>query len=324
MDKVLYIIGNGFDLHHELKTSYWNFAEYLRETNSKIYDRLVSYIRLSNDEETLWGKFEENLAKLDAAEVLSDNSDIIPEISSDDYEKDMHVFPSIMSDILSDLTEGLVSEFQDFIRIVQYPPSAFEFSVSWDKQAKFLSFNYTDTLERIYKIEPDHIEYIHNTAHRGDEKIILGHGVDPKNFEEKRPEPPQGLSKEELQDWWDEHDDYDPSYTPGKETLMEYFQASFKPTQEIIKAKSYFFQSLFDVENVFVFGHSLSEVDIPYFQEIVKSVRKDAKWTVSIYSEEEISLHSDALLSLGLNQDQIEFIYLEDIQIKNNQLNINF
>ncbi|WP_215491193.1 AbiH family protein, partial [Escherichia coli] len=40
----LYIIGNGFDLHHELDTSYFSFGDYLRKKDQDIYDHLVDFM----------------------------------------------------------------------------------------------------------------------------------------------------------------------------------------------------------------------------------------------------------------------------------------
>jgi hypothetical protein len=44
--KTLYIIGNGFDIHHNLDTRYQSFANYLAENNSDVYDLLLNYYGL--------------------------------------------------------------------------------------------------------------------------------------------------------------------------------------------------------------------------------------------------------------------------------------
>ena len=44
--KHLYIIGNGFDLHHEMKTSYPHFREWLKANDASVLytiDELFSY-----------------------------------------------------------------------------------------------------------------------------------------------------------------------------------------------------------------------------------------------------------------------------------------
>ena len=39
----LYIIGNGFDLHHDLRTSYSDFGKFLNKRNISLYDQLLDY-----------------------------------------------------------------------------------------------------------------------------------------------------------------------------------------------------------------------------------------------------------------------------------------
>lgn len=325
MTKRLYIVGNGFDLHHCLRTSYYDFAKFLKENNKNLYETLESYISYPSSDKDLWSRFEENLANLDAEEILSEHTDTLPDYASDDFrDRDRYVFPDIMDEHYQKLTSGLFSEFEAFIRKVDFPKSAFEFKIELDKSATFLTFNYTDTLERLYKIDKKQILYIHNSVFYSNEGIVLGHGIDPKNFEEKRPNPPDGLSDEELEIWHDQHDDYDYSYDTGKETLMQYFKDTYKPTQEIIKRHASFFKSIAHISEVFVLGHSISPVDLTYFDHIVKSIDKDVKWVVSLYDTRERKRHLETLKSLNIEEDNITLFELTDIQENNNQLKINF
>lgn len=41
MKKRLYIIGNGFDLHHGLESSYNDFRDFVAEYNKKLYYSIV-------------------------------------------------------------------------------------------------------------------------------------------------------------------------------------------------------------------------------------------------------------------------------------------
>ena len=38
--KTLYIIGNGFDLHHNLPTQYSDFSKYIQEKNVELYNTI--------------------------------------------------------------------------------------------------------------------------------------------------------------------------------------------------------------------------------------------------------------------------------------------
>jgi len=324
MSKTLYIIGNGFDLHHGLKTSYYDFAQYLKTKDSNLYDLLEKYIAFAQSDKDLWGKFEENLAGLDADQILEDNKNYLPNIASDAFRSgDMHVFPDIMDGIFINLTTDLIEVFQKFILDVEIPKSVYEKEINIDKNSLFLSFNYTNTLETIYKIEPKIILYIHNSPFYRYDSIILGHGMDPESFKEKAPHPPEGLTKEEEERWQEEHDDYDYSYDTGKENLMKYFSHSYKPTKEIISKNKSFFSKLGGIDNIFILGHSLSSVDIPYFEEIVKSASPNVHWTVSYYYGAEKETHLIALTTLGIKEENITFVELQELQKANNQLKID-
>lgn len=325
MTTKLYIIGNGFDLHHYLKTSYYDFAKYLRENYNDIHTNLESYVSYPDSEKDLWSKFEENLANLDAEEILSEHTDTLPNYASDDFrDRDRYIFPDIMEEHFQKLTSGLFSAFEEFIQQVEFPKYSWEYKIEIDKEAFFLTFNYTNTLERIYLIDKSKIIYIHNSAFYGSEGIILGHGIDPETFEEKRPEPPDSLEIDELEEWYNQNDDYDYSYDEGKQNLMRYFKVTHKPTREIINQHSYFFENLKTVKEIFVFGHSMSAVDLPYFEEVAKNLNKDVKWTVSFYNSEEYKRHLSTLDKLGVSIDNIRLIQLENLQDSNKQLKIEF
>jgi len=49
----------------------------------------------------------------------------------------------------------------------------------------------------------------------------------------------------------------------------EYFNLSQKPVADIIKKHKDFINDLYDIEHIYVLGHSLNAVDIPYFQAVL-------------------------------------------------------
>lgn len=325
MTDKFYIIGNGFDLHHKLKTSYYDFANYLKTNNKDVYDTLEKYISYPKSDKDLWYKFEENLANLDAGEIISENSGTLPNYADDDFrDGDRHVFPDIMDEYYQKLTESLVEEFLIFIQNVEYPLISNELKIEIDINSLFLTFNYTNTLERLYKIDRKNILYIHNSAFYGPEQIILGHGIDPSNFQEKLPEPPDDIDPEDYEKWYQENDDYDYSYDTGKENLMKYFEATFKPTKKIINNNASFFSTLSKFKEIFIFGHSLSNIDLPYFEEIFKHSNADAEWKVSYYNGEEGKKHFETLIKIGVKKDKISLFKLADFQQNNRQLKFEF
>ncbi len=323
MNEKLYVIGNGFDLHHNLKTSYYAFADYLKDNNRPLYDALESYVSYPSTHNDLWWQFENNLANLNIDEILSENSDQLPDYESDEFrDRDKYAFPDLMENYLELLTSDLIESFTEFIQKVKYPKSSKEYLLELDVNSQFLTFNYTKTLELLYGIDRNQIIYIHNSAFYGGGNIVLGHGISPENFKEDIPEPPEDINPEDYGKWYAGNSgDY--SYDTGKASLWRYFELTFKPTQTIIKRNYLFFNSLKTIKSIYVLGHSISQIDLPYFKELVKSVNKSVTWNVSYYSSQEKERHFETLKSIGVIENNINLFELMDIQKNNKQLKLD-
>lgn len=325
MNKKLYVIGNGFDLHHKLKTSYYSFATYLKDQNPKLYDILDTYVSYPSSDTDLWYQFESNLANLNAEEILSENIGSLPDYFSNTFKPgDRFAFPDIMEEYLRLLTTGLIELFTEFIQQVEYPRSTKDYVVELDIEATFLSFNYTKTLEKLYGIDTERIRYIHNSAYFGSGHIILGHGITPKAFLEEGPEPPDDVDPEDYEEWYRNNTNWDYSYDTGKETLFHYFLLTYKPTEKVIQNNRSFFDSLKNVESVFVLGHSIAAVDLPYFEELVKSLKETVIWNVSFFNYSEKVRHLETLKDLGIPEERIIQFELTAIQKSNVQLKLSF
>ena len=61
-----------------------------------------------------------------------------------------------------------------------------------------------------------------------------------------------------------------------------------KPTKRIIEDNSIFFESLSMIKKITVIGHSLSKVDMPYFEKVIDSVGDNVVWNFSFHSENDI------------------------------------
>lgn len=322
--KNLYIIGNGFDLYHGLDTRYQSFAKYLAKKDNEVYELFLTYYGLpdisedpiTDEEYAAWATFELALADLDYEQVLDDHSDSIANPGADDFrDRDWHTYQIEMEMIIEKLTDKLIADFNAFILNVNYPNNIDDKKINILPQSLFLNFNYTNTIEKYYNISANAICYIHNKAKVADSNIILGHGTDPANFIEKDPEPPENLSEEELEQWRDAMaDQYDYSYDSAKSEILSYYTKAFKNTENIINQNSDFFKKLSNVENVYVLGHSISEVDIKYFETVVNTAKKDANWFVTYYSDYEKQKHLDTLTNLGIKSQNLTQIKMEDLK----------
>lgn len=312
--KELYIIGNGFDLHHGLNTWYSSFGLYLQENNSEIYDLLVRYIGMPEldreIEDTLnaqeWNEFEISMSKLFFDEIIDDNLEYAADLGSDDYYKDLGAIEMYVSDIRDKLTTGLFKEFKAFIQQIDYPELDLRLELNINSDARFFNFNYTSSLQRYYGVMDSNIKYVHNNA-ESEDILILGHGFSPDSFEPVEPKPPENASEEELQEWYDfMSEQSDMSIDMGKSALQKYFTNSYKNTDKVISENIEYFESLYDIEKIIVFGHSLSFVDEKYIQKILSSVNQNCKWFVSCRNSLEVEAKKNRLIEIGVSEEKIQ------------------
>ena len=66
-------------------------------------------------------------------------------------------------------------------------------------------------------------------------------------------------------------------------TLGGMIKQQQKISRQIIKEHEGFFDGLSDIDTVIVIGHSLSEVDMEYFEKICSEIHSDAKWIFSCH-----------------------------------------
>ena len=189
--KTLYIIGNGFDIYHNLNTRYQSFALYMAERYQEIYELLLQYYALpdisdpahTKEEYALWSRFEDALSDLDYELVLEDNSDYTasPSFFGEWSDSQWHYYQVQMELIIRQLTTELIEAFAEFILAVDYCVAQINATLQFEEDSHYLDFNYTWTLQRYYGIEDEQITYIHEKA--GDDgALVLGHGADPCKF----------------------------------------------------------------------------------------------------------------------------------------------
>jgi len=127
-------------------------------------------------------------------------------------------------------------------------------------------------------------------------EIVLGHGW--------MPDERQKLTSQV-------NEDTDTRVAGGYELIDDYFVKTFKPTDKIINENSLFFNALSAIDEVWVLGHSLSEVDGIYFESIAANVGDSAKWVVSYHDDRADA--ADRFAALGLSVRLVEFARLADL-----------
>lgn len=275
--KHLYIIGNGFDLHHGIPSSYNNYMTWLELHHPLLYDEIARSF-VGAEENAWWSNFENSLAKLDVQYDLSI-------IQYPGYEVEGILVEGCNRPArLEAMFQAIKQTFATWVNgLNNYLLSSVKSDMNIDSNAFYLTFNYTNTLQDIYHIPNEHVLHIHGNAKQGDE-LVLGHGATGDYYPEKQ---------FEIVDF--KNDPY---------KIAEQITAFRKPTSKIIANNSRFFESLLDLEDITIYGFSFSTIDMPYIHEIIKHIKYNVKWHIYV--------HSTAELDTIENMDEIK-LYEGDI-----------
>lgn len=279
----LFVIGNGFDLAHGMKTSFNNFRDYLYINYQKDFDNilcvpelvvgphgeelqsesevagLIVYLlnAVAPDDESVtfrqnWNSIEYLLGKLDLKECFDC---VEPQY---DKEGDRNYFweRNIAEFVCKNMVLA-VPQITDFLRdwiygveLPKLPKRQFQEIIN-PKEDLFLTFNYTQTLEKVYSCKRENVCHIHGVVTDDflrDEDLILGH-----------------CGKKEYAS------DESVPYEMGNE-LQYLYNILKKDTSKQIDQHSEFFNRVCNthIEKIYSFGFSFSEVDMPYIINLCK------------------------------------------------------
>lgn len=261
----------------------------------------------------LWWNFEQNLGMLNREKILnildgnySKRDKILDSLSMADFYWPLDE----ISEIVNRCSHEMQYHFHRWIRKLHYAKGYKRKMLTLDKNALFLNFNYTTFLETVYQIPKDQILYIHGCKDDKFGSLILGHNVNDQmafdkwvyqNKNQRRFRPmlrnKRGryyrndrlaylayfLQDERRGNWLHPNRYY--ALDQADERLEEYTKKNVKPTRSIIYRNQGFFTSLGNVNQITIIGHSLSDVDMPYLEEVRNNVRDDTKWEISVCSK---------------------------------------
>jgi len=288
--KKLYIIGNGFDLYHNLPTSYDNFHNHIIQHCTDLKNIFEEYFELRTEGNKPWTHFEEDLGTFNWNSFFDNNNNL--EVQDDNF-RSSYVFS--LEDDLKEQGEQLHSDineaFQDWLETIDILTATKKFD--FDQTSKIINFNYTLLLEELYEIESNRILHIHGDIVNTPGDLIFGHNL-------KIAQTPE----------LDENGDSNRTIFTDSENASKYpFIKFYKPVEEIIAKNSKAFESLTKIENIIVVGHSLNQIDIPYFKKI-SFQSPNAKWNVSYYLDNEKEKHLETLLQIGISYSNIQLFKL--------------
>lgn len=315
----LYIIGNGFDLHHNVKSSYKDFAKWLRKHDYKVFDtyrKVCSY-------EALWQDFERSMAYVDRNYFLDSAMLFLPSLKGREEDdltmSEIYLAGDWGADYAQQLVGRLKHRFSQWIESIKIPADYRQYLIPLDVEARFLTFNYTDFLETQYGIDSSKIKHIHGKRGHSN-NLIVGHGEDRfKIFDRwyekiKKYHPILRKGKKiyipsPYLKLYKEPTCYLPEYQYLTERIETYYEESEKPVDNIIRTETDYFKSLHDIKTIEVLGFSFSDVDMHYLETLFLNNNnpQEIRWRISRFTDRDKIKSLETLKKIGVDTSNVEF-----------------
>lgn len=287
----LYIIGNGFDLAHELPTCYSDFHDWLQYSGFDSAKQFVDSIHGLTQDVNLWKSFEEALGSIDLPQYINYLIEEYVDIQKpDDWIAQSDSLYAGLKFEITKQYEELLTAFGEWACSIEMDNceklDCYE-SINNPKNY-FFTFNYTNTLEQIYNINNDRIMHIHGSATNINSSIILGHSHDYQTDKGNVLEILEETLPADSGDCGD--------------LLLNLLNISIKQTKKIICENASYFNSLANIgiTRIIVLGHSYGEVDMPYFAKI-REVCPNAQWELNCFSDDDKLAANKMITKLSLS-----------------------
>lgn len=322
--KNLYIIGNGFDLHHNMPTSYQAFYNWLK---NKSYYHVFSLIEkiYGCADAIWWNDFERSLGEMEMYDYAQNQTrENYPNFSSDEFrDADWYDAEYSAENEFDEMIQAVRGSFSEWINSL--PPADESKKVQIEKtDSYFITFNYTLTLETLYRVPESQIWHIHGQVN-GSEEYVLGHGksygVLEKELLDQEPSLDSASTQEEIEEFYRDNSDF--IFDRVKDLVVYKVASIQKHVDEIISENSSHFDALEDVEKIMIYGHSFSDIDLPYFERIINSLTHydKVRWDIVYYNEQDMENVVDFINKNAISWDNVELMTWTELQNKD-QLSI--
>ncbi|MBO4283283.1 MAG: bacteriophage abortive infection AbiH family protein [Clostridia bacterium] len=293
----LFIIGNGFDLAHELPTSYPDHFKKIAESNESITYFWDIY---QTETPNIWSDFEYCLGHPDFNSLEEIFEGYAPDYLSD-HESDRDAIITQV-DISGNLYKSL-SQFAENAETDLHKKMPLEkYSNCFCDNDVFVSFNYTHTLERLYGIKETNVLHIHGEV--GKSNLIMGY---PKG--EYKPEKYIYDVRQKGRGPYRECDIRDHVKQMEAEEIFDYYTA--KAYKDLIDKTESFnkdyqehaFASFLNhriINEIIILGHSC-KIDFDYFQYLTRTF-PGAKWVFNPHAEDDLNNITELIKRIGLRE----------------------
>jgi len=312
----LYICGNGFDCHNRFKTDFQYYKDFLQshyrfdKFHYGIVERSIKYSYTLFHEHDNWSDVEKNLTfnykkyiadycncfnrkRVSPGESLPETDEVILEqFRTEDFSNDLSYFTGIC------YFEWIKETYNSRIAEGEPYPDDIPFLLG-NSEDKFVNFNYTPTLQYIYKIPENNILHIHGKLLDVDESSIQITTNMPNGSSmcETRNDFARVMQFGSIENDPTRIKDELKSFAVSPQNDMFSIQNMLDNIERICictyKDIQSNYKKLFDfinqkqIADVVIMGHSFWGVDEPYYERIIVPALKNSRWTFYCHPKEQ-------------------------------------
>lgn len=266
----LCICGNGFDLHHGLKTSYADYCRFLNRRDPSLLKKIAreeSFSglgkELSNPYDAFWTDVENNYT-FDYDSMIADNME-------ESYPSDMQDGDGKWTDMdceaeakQKELSKFSLEYFNEWINEINVNDTLLYSVMKLNPSDLFVTFNYTCTLEKIYSIPVSNILHLHGDTSAP--QFGCPH-VDPQKIET------------ELTARYKEKDFYDVSIKPAISRYVKLASAVSKDLKSNVPRLANYLKGKV-ISEIVILGHSYNGVDKYYYDNVFLRFYSNIPWII--------------------------------------------
>jgi len=283
----LYLIGNGFDIYHGINSRYSNFCEFLN-THSDESLKLRVFLETYHNSPDLWSQFEKALGEFDKNKYINHYNRLCASVDNNSQSTQNSIDYELV-----EVRQNLIEFFRTWVLSLEADINSLPIPTdkTIDSNSLFLTFNYTETLQKLYRIDEQKILHIHvtdkKTATGEFAQYVVGHG------------------KKEIIGNSLESD--------IERSVREYINDFRKRPEDIMQnnESKNFWEKLNKVTEIIVLGMSLGDVDIPYFNKIIENIDKNnVHWKISHHTQNDLTRIKNVFSMLQLTN--VEYGTIDD------------
>ena len=274
----LIICGNGFDLHHNIPTGYNNYKDYLEKHFPKFlkgFERFEFFAPIGS----LWSDVEGALS-IDYEELMDSVQTSYPDAMEDGDSKwgRMAIDVELITEPLNGFT-GI--KFAQWLNTIDIRDCLLDPNLHLSKEDLYLTFNYTDTLQKVYKIPEDHILHIHgkltNINNCSEETVRAEIQFGSSEISAEKVE-------REIGKLYERQEFFGASTQVALDVLTEFVKTITKDLQKnYSKLKGFIKQK--PISEIVIMGHSMAGTDVAYYKDIIVPKYRNKRWTFMHYDD---------------------------------------